>query len=81
MIMMLMMMIMVTTTTTTTTTTIIIIINGLVKLEPTYDAAIVGLSEYIKQDKDRLARLVQEYDAGKVKCSVPKEANLIKQNI
>jgi len=79
---MLMMMIMVTTTTTTTTTTIIIIIiNGLVKLEPTYDAAIVGLSEYIKQDKDRLARLVQEYDAGKVKCSVPKEANLIKQNI
>ena len=79
MIMMLMMMIMVTTTTTIII--IIIIINGLVKLEPTYDAAIVGLSEYIKQDKDRLARLVQEYDAGKVKCSVPKEANLIKQNI
>jgi len=32
-----------------------------------------------KQGKDGLTRLVQEYDAGKAKCSLPKEANLIKQ--
>jgi hypothetical protein len=38
-------------------------------------AAIVGLSEYIKQDKDRLTRLMQEYDAGKTKYSLLKEAN------
>lgn len=55
------------------------IINGLVKLEPTYNAAIVGLSEYIKQGKDELTRLVQEYDAWKAKCSLPKEADLIRQ--
>jgi len=61
------------------TTTTILIINGLVKLEPTYNAAIVGLSEYIKQGKDGPTRLVQEYGAGKAKCSLPKEANLIKR--
>jgi len=32
-----------------------------------------------KQGKDGLTRLVQEYDAGKAKCTLPKEANLIKQ--
>jgi hypothetical protein len=32
---------------------------GLVELEFAYNAAIVGLSEYIKQCKDRLTRLVQ----------------------
>jgi hypothetical protein len=49
MIMMMMMMMMTTTTTTTTTTT-----NGSVKLESTHKAAVVGLSEYIKQGKDGL---------------------------
>jgi hypothetical protein len=43
------------------------------------NAAIVGLSEYIKQCKDRLTRLVQEFDARKTKYSVQTEANLIKQ--
>jgi len=51
---------------------IIIIINGLVKLEPTYNAAIVGLSEYVKQGKGGLTRLVQEYDVRKAKFSLPK---------
>jgi hypothetical protein len=74
-----MIMLLLLTMMTTTTTTIIIIINGLVKLEPTYNAAIVGLSEYVKQGKNGLIRLVQEYDARKAKFSVPKEANLIKQ--
>jgi hypothetical protein len=45
----------------------------------TYNTAIVGLSEYIKQGKDKLTRLVQEYDAGKTTYSLQKEANLIKQ--
>jgi len=36
-----------------------------VKLESTCNAAIVGLSKYVKQCKDRLTRLVQEYDARK----------------
>jgi hypothetical protein len=36
---------------------------GLVKLQSTYNAAIFGLSKYIKQGKDALTRLVQEYDA------------------
>jgi len=31
---------------------------GLVKLESAYNAAIVGLSEYIKQGKNRLIRLM-----------------------
>jgi hypothetical protein len=52
---------------------------GLVKLEFAYNAAVVGLSEYIKRCKDRLTRLVQEYDTKKAKHSQQKEANLIKQ--
>ena len=52
---------------------------GFVELESTYNAAIVGLNDYIKQGKDRLTRLVQEYDAGKTKYSLQKEATLIKQ--
>jgi len=52
---------------------------GLVELESGYNAAVVGLSEYIKQDKDGLTSLVQEYDAGKTKHSLQKEVNLIKQ--
>jgi hypothetical protein len=38
---------------------------GLVELELAYKAAVVGSSEYIKQGKNKLTRLVQEYDAGK----------------
>ena len=48
-------------------------------MESTFNAAIVGLSKYIQQGKDRLTRLVQEHDAGKTKYSVQKENNLIKQ--
>ena len=59
-LLMIIMMMMVIITTTMTTTTI----NGLIKLEPTYNAAVVGLSEYIKQGKNGLTRLMQEYDAG-----------------
>jgi len=53
---------------------------GLVELESTYDAAIVGLCEYIKQGQERPTRLVQEY-AKKTKHSLQKKANLTKQNI
>jgi hypothetical protein len=49
---------------------------GLVKLESTCNAAIVGV---VKQGKDRRTRLMPEYDAGKAKYSLLKEANLIKQ--
>ena len=52
---------------------------GLVELESAYNAAIVGRSKYIKHGKDRLTRLVQEYDAMKTKCCLQKEANLIVQ--
>jgi hypothetical protein len=44
--------------------------HGLVKFESTYNATIAGLSEYIKQGKDRLNRLVQVYDARKTKYSL-----------
>ena len=53
--------------------------HGLVKLEFTYNVAIFGLSDYIKQGKDRLTRLVKEYDTGMTKYSLQEEANLIKQ--
>jgi len=36
-------------------------------------------SEYMKQAKDWRIRLVQKYDAGKAKCSLEKDSNLIKQ--
>jgi hypothetical protein len=42
----------------------------LIKLESTYNATVAGLSEYIKQGKDRLNRLVHEYDARKTKYSI-----------
>jgi hypothetical protein len=51
---------------------------GLVKVESAYNDAVVGLSEYIKEGKDRLTRLVQKYDARKAKYSLQKEANLRK---
>ena len=41
--------------------------HGLVEMEFAYNATIVGLSVYIKQGKDRLTRLVQEYDTKKTK--------------
>jgi len=50
---------------------------GLVELESAYNAAAVGSSEYIKQSKNSLSRLVQEYGAGKPKYSLQKEDNLI----
>jgi len=53
----------------------------LVELESAYDAAIVGLCEYIKQGQDRPTRFLQEYDAKKTKLSLQKKANLAKQNI
>jgi len=34
---------------------------------------IYGLTKYVKQGKDKLTRLVQEYDAGKAKYSVQKK--------
>jgi hypothetical protein len=53
--------------------------HGFVELEFTYNAAIFGLSDYIKQSKDGLTRLVQEYDARMTKYSLQKEVNVIKQ--
>jgi hypothetical protein len=52
--------------------------NGLVQLESIYDDALIGLSEYIEQGKERLTRLLQEYTR-KNKYSPQKEADLIKQ--
>lgn len=37
--------------------------HGLVELKSTYNVAITGLSAYIKQGKNMLIRLVQEYDS------------------
>ena len=51
----------------------------MVELELAYKAAVVGSSEYIKQGRNKLTRLVQEYDAGKTEYSLQKEDNLIKQ--
>ena len=51
----------------------------LVELACACNAAIVGLGKYIKQVQDRLTKLVQDYDAGKTKYSLQKEANLTKQ--
>ena len=48
-------------------------------MKSAHNAAIVDLSEYIKLDKDWSTRLGQEYDTGKIKYSLQKEANLIKQ--
>ena len=53
--------------------------HGLIELESTYNAAMGSLSKYIKQSKDRLTRLVQEYATGKVKYPLQKEANLIQK--
>jgi len=47
--------------------------NGLVELESISDAAFVGLSKYIQQGKERLTRLVQEYDIRKNKYSLQKK--------
>ena len=47
-------------------------VGGLVELESAYNAAIVGLSEYFKESKDRLTRLMQKYDARKAKYSLQK---------
>jgi len=43
--------------------------HGLVEVASAYNAAIVGLSKYIKQGQDRLTKLVQDYNAGKTKYS------------
>jgi len=51
----------------------------LVVLKSAYDAAIVGLCEYIKQGQERPTRLVQ--DVKKTKHSLQKKANLTTQNI
>ena len=48
--------------------------HGLVKLHSIYNAAVVGLSKYIKEYKDRLNRLVQECDTRKAKYPVQKVA-------
>ena len=52
---------------------------GLVEMKSAYNAAIVCLIEYIMQGKTRFTILVQEYYTRKVKHSLQKEANLIKQ--
>ena len=52
---------------------------GLDELESTYNAIIVDLCEYVKQGRDRLTSSLQEYDAGKTKYSLQKEANLLEQ--
>jgi hypothetical protein len=49
---------------------------GLVKLESTCNASVVGV---VKQGKDRHTRLMPEYDAGKAEYCLLKETNLIEQ--
>ena len=46
---------------------------GWVELESTYNATTIGLSAHIKQGKDWLTRLVQEYDARRAKYSLQKK--------
>ena len=53
--------------------------HGLVELASAYSAAAVGPGKYMKQGQDRLTKLVQDYDAGKTRYSLQKEANLTKQ--
>ena len=53
--------------------------SGLDEMESPYNAAVVGLSEYITQGRDRLTRSVQECDARKTEYSLQKEANLLQQ--
>jgi hypothetical protein len=48
-------------------------------MESAYNAVIVDLSEYITQGRDRLTRSVQQYDTGKTKYYLQKEANLLQQ--
>ena len=48
-------------------------------MKSAYNVAIVCLAEHIIQGKTRLTILVQEYYTRKVKYSLQKEANLIKQ--
>jgi hypothetical protein len=43
---------------------------GIVELESAHNASILGLGEYIKQGKDRVTRLVKDYDAVKTKYSL-----------
>jgi hypothetical protein len=50
---------------------------GLDDLEYTYNAAIFGLSENIKQGKDKHTRLFQEYDARKIIYSLQKENKIV----
>ena len=52
---------------------------SLVELESAHNAAVVGLSDYSQQGKEWLTRLAPEYDAGKTKYPLQKEANLTKQ--
>jgi len=51
---------------------------GLIELESAYDAAIVGLCNYIRLSKDRLIRCVKDHDINKAKYSLQKEAQKIK---
>jgi hypothetical protein len=50
---------------------------GLDDMEYTYNAAIFGLSENIKQGKDKCTRLLQEYDARKTIFSLQKENKIV----
>jgi len=50
---------------------------GLDDLEYTYNAAIFGLSENIKQGKDKHTKLFQEYDARKTIYSLQKENKIV----
>jgi hypothetical protein len=49
-------------------------------MKPVYSgAAVVRLRAYIKQGMYSFTGLVQEYDAGKTKYTLQKEANLLQQ--
>jgi hypothetical protein len=50
---------------------------GLDDLEYTYNAAIFGLSENIKQGKDKCTRLLQEYDARETIYFLQKENKIV----
>lgn len=52
---------------------------GVIELESAFDSSIVGLSNYIELSKDKFMRLIRDHDDGKMKYSLQKEAQKIRE--
>lgn len=51
---------------------------GLLELEEAFETAIMGLSEYIKEEKDELVKIIKKQDEARAKYSITKEAARIR---